>query len=1529
MNGTLRTHTESLRAVLLELPATGARGFEGLIATALAEVCGVPFRLAGSGAQFGVDARATYADDAICLEGKRYATRINKNEVISKIAEAAISDGDIDLWVLGASVQISAQLAGSVKKLGEQHGIGTLILDWTTNDLPPLAVVLAMAETAVPEFLSHHVKDAAARAKAVKALAAVRKSKSFLTHATRIRRQLEAPGIGTGLAREANSAWLHAVFTSKRQARNELGQPLAPGDDTEGHKATPRDDLARKLAAQLTGEPNGSIVAVLGEEGNGKSWLAAQSWLDLPEKPLSLIFTADDFAESTHTASLEDLLIERLIRQTGKTPSEAATRRWQRRLQRWQDAANPPSPRLIVFIDGLNQRPQTDWARLIEGLGATLEKIGARLVVTARSAFFETRIRGRLVSTVTCIKVPEWTDTERDGILAAHGIDGGNLNADVAASLRNPRLLGIALALLQQAEIKQLEELTVSRLLFEHMRAHERDGTSVRPAQEFARTLQAHAEEIVQRHAAAQQDDVTVFDQEQLKAVSDGRFFVELEGDPTRYRIEKNGLTLALGFAVVDKLRAGLRNNHDLTATLETLIEPIGALDDTASVLIAALTIACIDETSDAEIIVAIVSAFADTQNPDAQAFDAFSGFCERRVEAFMKTAHRMCLGGKSRANFDWIQGALYNAAETTAWTTMLGELQKWLRYYTLSVAHSMLSHVKSDGEAKVEEERANKQAKIDGALSALSAAEQNVLASLVRQEDGDLNALSRLAFRLMAGKPLAPFAASLAQWCFANALNASAWAPHKELAHLVRLNRIDWADTRRAILDACRPFEGKTVSPTGQWALANLLRATGHADDAARAAELTARLTAHLDLPGGWRRVEQYCATDPCDPASKKPANIGATAQRYAAIDVSAIRLGMGNTSEDHDFEMMRPGMARFERWAAVRKHRHFIADVLGREGFPLRQGVLELHNNNALLTRKDALALVSMVGKTGAAADEALGEQDRWIVSQYRQLLAFPLMSADEQVQTLLSDDPEGRMLIALGAVAKPLDTRAFAARLEKACREQDENAQFRLLAHHTGTKVAISVKARRRLAELLHSASKHVRMQALALVARCNDRKLISIVADSAWSAETTEKDDRFEAWYGSLVVIEAARRGLVSPEDALNRISQSLHGRAARILGTDAARRVAQRIDASIRRAAGLTNELAIADFELPVLADDDLEPSRYRASEKEDPLADPLAAFKRFAESADEYDERQRRLWEAFESFKATLIRGKAGLILDRLDTADFDAIAAADEALAARWYELFMSLRPERLPGVHNLCLLLAHALAVCEPDKAAALFRHVQRSQPFVRLTFGYAGIPLDAMTVWSAADGDALNDLRFERLDAAGNDHELALEVMAALWNKKEHVLKRYMEKRIAMEEPAATARAIMVAGFSDRNTASDRILAHYRGTAGLIGQAQQAAAYAYERNAWAAHWFEKMYKSERAVDFWWSSVLFAKVVDGRFHTWHAHRTAPGEPFRLFWPSVESMLHNRFKKRRSDREKKLFGGDAPERVFLGLLGK
>ena len=84
------SHLAALKTFLIELRPTGADGFEGLMASVLTDITGIPFRLAASGSQFGSDGSAVREGDGVSFECKRYRDRIPRDEILSKIAELSL-----------------------------------------------------------------------------------------------------------------------------------------------------------------------------------------------------------------------------------------------------------------------------------------------------------------------------------------------------------------------------------------------------------------------------------------------------------------------------------------------------------------------------------------------------------------------------------------------------------------------------------------------------------------------------------------------------------------------------------------------------------------------------------------------------------------------------------------------------------------------------------------------------------------------------------------------------------------------------------------------------------------------------------------------------------------------------------------------------------------------------------------------------------------------------------------------------------------------------------------------------------------------------------------------------------------------------------------------------------------------------------------------------------------------------------------------------------------------------------------------
>ncbi len=90
--------------------------------------------------------------------------------------------------------------------------------------------------------------------------------------------------------------------------------------------------------------------------------------------------------------------------------------------------------------------------------------------------------------------------------------------------------------------------------------------------------------------------------------------------------------------------------------------------------------------------------------------------------------------------------------------------------------------------------------------------------------------------------------------------------------------------------------------------------------------------------------------------------------------------------------------------------------------------------------------------------------------------------------------------------------------------------------------------------------------------------------------------------------------------------------------------------------------------------------------------------------------------------------------------------------------------------------------------------------------------------------------------------------------MEVLAAEQAGRQNILNTYIEAKCSSDTPAVVARGLMVAGFCDDREEPARVLANHAGRAGLIGMAHSAAEYAFERNRWARHWYQKMAETER---------------------------------------------------------------------------
>lgn len=1478
MNDELFIHIENLKQALLSLSPTAEKGFEGLIGVTLNAITGIPFRLAASGSQFGIDGDAAYVQDTICFEGKRYDKKIPKDQIFTKLFEISISDSVTDIWILGATSQVSTQIAAAARKFGEKEGISILILDWAATTLPPFAVALAMGKQKVANFLvtnldsQRHICDVKA------ALQAITAHSDFSGAAQKVANECDMASVGTALAKKKNANWLNCAFSNKAMAKKRLGQPIFPRAISK--KIIQRQALIKELTPCFNTIGN-SVIFALGGEGHGKSWIIAQSWLALQQQPILLFCNPEDFLACSGQTDLEPILIDKLIEQTGNDNSPAVVARWRRIFKLWHKQEYKQLPHIVVVIDGINQKPNIDWARIIDNLHDELYCKGGRLIVTARTPYFTEVVQRRLESANKQINVPEWSPQERDEILIQHGIKPSEVRIKVANALKNPRLLDIALTLLDKQAITHFEELSISRLLFEHIRTSEKDALEPIPAGVFIKQLQTDAQTILSRIKEQQTDDIYVFEND-VVAVADGRFYQALADDPTLYTLQDDGLTLALGFAIVDLLKKAKRRGRNLDNELATLLEPIQVLDDTSDVLIGAITIVVLTAVNLTDITVALIKGFVSLQNPMSNRFSVFASLVKINPQALLAVAKELCLSGSYQRNFDWVKEALLLAGnDKKCWLNMEDEVLSWLCLHSLSPDLRAFNNDKR---------RTENLAKINADLQSLSAGEQEVLARSAEVEDGNLGWLAELAFKLLVGKPLAPYADILITWKLTQVLNSQISSPTECFTDLIRLNRIDWRETRTALLTSSKSLQEEDASTTGRWALLAILEATGESTDGCKKDELFASLVDDPKRYDGWRLVEKYCKSDPCDPAAVAPQNVKKTAADYMALNINKQMQFATNDADMGFWQDARPAGVRFFADIVVIKHRELIADVLNRKDLPLSTAMHEMGRHSALLLKQDVSQFVTK-WRNIRTGEEVMDftDEDSWHVPLQLLLFAFPWLSSQEQMDLMLSGHLGDKVFYSMLELCNFKANKAFANKLIKVCEDKNEPEQFLLLLLAWYVLDTVPIAVRQSVVDSIHSDSQRIRERALGIVLSTDDEWLIAQVVQSDYNAARTQVNDRTEVYYGSRVFIRAVKKKLISSEQGLNRIAATYYGEAA--IELDAV---------SVNKIVGLV-ELAICC-----------------AGDIEYQLDNSVFAVNK-AEVQVEHNE--------FYRFADTLTKAKAWAFLNANKTYQIKALTDNECTLQNQWLQYFALMSDGSIGAIGKFVMNFSCMISENDPKTAATLIQRIYNSRSYTNWIYGSAKIAHDAFITWRAGPSPILDKLRFARLDTAKTDKELAQEVVTALLEEQQTLLQSYIERQLAREEPHEVARGIMVAGFADNNDFNTEVLTRFTNENGLIGSAIKAANYAYERNIWAKHWFGLMNSTKDPVGFWRYKVLFVKLVDKRFELWQqGFAEDKGECNKLFAHTYDDDVKRRYDSWDKHREKTLFGEKAPKPIFLNL---
>ncbi len=780
--------------LLRALEPSGPDGFEGWVADALSELTGRAFRLMKPGPQGGADllSGAAAGEALVAVEAKRFreATQLPLDALLAKLADLDQTRPEVDLWILAATRQVSADDVAKLEATGSRYGLDVLVMDTRpgADRLSPLEVLSAAA----PRAAASHFPD---QPDLHRHLKAIRSTRRFATALGRLQRRLSSPEIGYDAARTAMARWLRDAMADLATAKGELGSHadlLADG----GQPGVDRAGAAAHMSAAVS-DPS-QIRAVLGGEGMGKTW-AVLRWWHAAAGPSGLGLPLTVWLPAARIASGDDLVAAACTALAERTATRDPAF-WRARLDRWRRA---DGVRLLLVVDGLNQNFLLKrWTDLLQPFLGREWRGTVAIAVTCRPDHWAQL--GELTDLVpkpATFAMAPFDDPELDSMLGLHGLSRDAVPEPLLALLRVPRLFSLGVRMLRDPD--GVGELTPETLALADWRDRvglhgNRIGLRADEFRSLVSNLGLRLKnalaggsglEITRSQLLAELGRDSGYGPHELAgAVSelvDGRWLRST--DPHRFRLEGAPAHLAMGLSLLDVLRSK-EDEAAVADAIADFTDPLRGADIGVAVLRAASTAALVEAGTPALVRRALLLAWLQSQNFGRTDFGAFWRLIGLDPALFIRLADE---GWRSRS---------FDAREDEMIAKALANASKWDGVAT-AVDAAVRSWVSAVPLTDVIESAAGARATLDSLRStglpgaALLHAETDM--------DGWLSAC-RNALVVCSFRKRAPVADAYAAWGLAGAL-ASKWTHGDIVEWTLRLNEEDPVEAGAAIIEACR----------------------------------------------------------------------------------------------------------------------------------------------------------------------------------------------------------------------------------------------------------------------------------------------------------------------------------------------------------------------------------------------------------------------------------------------------------------------------------------------------------------------------------------------------------------------------------------------------------------------------------------------------------------------------------------------------------------------------------------------------
>ena len=568
---------------LRKLNPSGSDGFEGLIAQLLAALTGRRFLLAKPGYQAGRDmSTGLLGANRIAVECKRYLneTPLNERELLGELVQVSYDISQLDLWVVVATRKVGDKLQDLFSQDARSKGFEALIIDTETdagNSLSSLAILCAHAPEIVVSLIQRNSPDADTE-KLKDILGSISSQQEYPKRLVELKSNLSSPTIGFENLRHSQNQWLLTRFQSASESHAAFGQVLNISDQDvrliERLKAW--ENIDEWLGSWKNNHP---FLAILGEEGDGKTWGTASYLLKKLRSddkfPLVLFITSKNIPS---TDEPQELLARVVARQSGKFDDAY----WKRRLERWKERGDQVNPLIFLILDGLNERQDIDWRSLLEKLNVPPWNNLVACVVTCRTHTWEKKYSSLSHLNFQQWIIPPYNDSELYMALAVHHLKASDIDANLLPLMRKPRYFDLVVRLRQV--MAESGDVTVERLLYEDWRdriskksglqfSHEEFQALIRDLAEKSLPLSKSFSEREIENLVPTDERIIV-----QELISSGILKPDLSKEG-RYTVERKRLIQGFGLLLKEEVSRAISSSDAIEERIARLLEPQSDMD--------------------------------------------------------------------------------------------------------------------------------------------------------------------------------------------------------------------------------------------------------------------------------------------------------------------------------------------------------------------------------------------------------------------------------------------------------------------------------------------------------------------------------------------------------------------------------------------------------------------------------------------------------------------------------------------------------------------------------------------------------------------------------------------------------------------------------------------------------------------------------------------------------------------------------------------------------------------------------------